>query len=228
LRGTLAVALVGACVIGASGLVVPTASGSRNAVRTPRSSLTKLQTMYLNTYQDAAHDMPANVCLHDTRCGPQVNASAVLARGTTYVVEVVGAVSVSGTGLDDRYLCGKPQPMPEFASPGVTAQPANDDAQFLFAEPNYGTKPCPKFPVKSSAFLIKLGRSSRWFHPIASGHPKRPSGDRNAAHNQHPYTFVVVGQGATIHFRFRDYYPSDNDGRFRIEILTQKATTPVS
>jgi hypothetical protein len=210
-----AVAVAGVCSLGVSGLLLSSADGST----------THVETLYLNTYESAQHDIAPSVCVNRGGCGPEVKASRVLVTGRAYVVKVTGAVSASGSGNDHRYGCGNPQPKPEFKSPGIASQPANVDAQFLFAQTIYGTARCPKLPRKSGAFEIRLSGSSRWFHPIAVGTPRYPSNDKDIAHDQHPYTFTVVGRGAAPRFRFLDYFPVDNDGEFRIQILTNRRTS---
>jgi hypothetical protein len=205
---TRIVAVASVCAAAGFGLAAAAANGSA----APR------KTLYLNSFESAAHDISPASCAQNTRCGPQVKASFYLKSGQTYTISVAGAVSVSGTGPKGHYGCGKPQPRPEFASPGIVAQPANVDAQFLFATPSFGSVQCPKLPQRSIAFLIKLSGSSRWFHPVAVGDPDKPSSDKNAGRNQHPYKFMVRGRDAAPRFRFADYHPSDNDGEFRIEI----------
>jgi hypothetical protein len=144
-------------------------------------------------------------------CGASVTAPVVLKAGNTYTALVTGAVSAWGAWPYRR--CGKPEPSSQFASPGRANVPAGDDAQFRFAVPLYVGK-CPHLPKKASIFQVNLG--SGWFHPVANGDPKKPSGDNDKAHDQHPYTFTFLGQGLAPQFRFIDYHPSDNSGRFKI------------
>jgi hypothetical protein len=181
-------------------------------------------TFYLNSYDPSdasiafcsgANLLPA---VTPPGCGGSVTAPVVLANGSTYTVSVVGAVSAWGSWPYRR--CGKPEPSSEFASPGIANRPAGDDAQFRFAIPLYTGK-CVIAPKKSKLkkttfFQVDLG--SGWLHPVADGDPKKPSDDNDKADDQHPYTFTFTGQGVAPQFRFIDYHPSDNSGRFRIVI----------
>jgi hypothetical protein len=145
-------------------------------------------------------------------CGSSATAPVVLALGSSYTVNVSGAVSAWGEWPFRR--CGKPDPSSQFASPGITNRPAGDDAQFRFAVPLYVGK-CLHLPIKTSFFQVNLG--SGWFHPVASGNPSKPSND-NKSGGQHPYAFTFVGQGVAPQFRFIDYFPSENSGRFKIVV----------
>ena len=176
-------------------------------------------TFYLDSYNavDASHAFcsGANLLTPTTPpgCGNEVTAPVVLEAGTSYTVNVIGAVSPWGPWSYRR--CGKPEPSSEFASPGQVNRPASDDAQFRFAIPLYmGT--CPRLPQKVSFFQVDLGGG--WFHPVANGDPSRPSNDNDPAGDQHPYTFTFTGEGVAPHFRYFDYHPSDNSGRFKIVI----------
>jgi hypothetical protein len=202
-------ALFTACAAAVVGGLAASAEGAASAS----------ETLFLDAHQSAAHDMSHAACESAGGCGPTVQASTVLDSGTTYTIKVVGAVSV-WDGWQFR-RCGKPEPTPEFGSTGLSARPANDDAQFRFAQTVTGNQTCPKLPKKSALFQINLGDSAGWFHPTAIDNPTKPSGDNNAANDQHPYTFSVVGDGVAPAFRFVDYHPSDNDGEFRIQILTK-------
>jgi hypothetical protein len=209
-RRILSAAALAASFASVGVIVLPDANGATN----------QRETLFLNTFQSAAHNMSSAACLHDLRCGSRVRGTMVLQKGTPYTITVVGAVSVSGPGIGGRYACGAPQPKPEFQTPGTRPQPANVDAQFIFAEPLYGPgQHCPRLPLRSDAFVIKLSRLSHWVHPVAVGRPTRPSKDFAKSHEQHPYTFAVIGEGSKPNFRFEDFHPSDNDGEFRIQIV---------
>jgi hypothetical protein len=176
-------------------------------------------TVYLDSYSPTDGSMAfctgANLVGPTTPpgCGDSVTAPTVLTAASSYTVTVVGAVSAWGAWPYRR--CGKPEPSSEFASPTATNRPAGDDAQFRFAVPLYTGK-CVKLPKKSTYFQVDLGGG--WFHPIANNNPTGPSNDNDKAADQHPYTFTFIGEGVAPQFRFIDYHPSDNSGRFKIVI----------
>ncbi|HEY6396699.1 MAG TPA: hypothetical protein VIX82_04515 [Solirubrobacteraceae bacterium] len=146
-------------------------------------------------------------------CGPQVTAPILLDSGRHYKVVVTGTVSVWEFWPAP---CGQPEARPEFAtSPRPT--PTSDDAQFRFAFHIAGRRDCRPLPSKTPLFQINLG--GQWFHPIAVGNPSSPSGDHGDV--QHPYTFLVIGAGSKPKFRFMDYHPTDNSGKFRIAISAE-------
>jgi hypothetical protein len=186
---------------------------------TAASAAATTTNLYLDSYNtmDASNPFCSGTNLLTTAtppgCGNEVTAPVVLEAGTSYTVNVIGAVSPWGAWPYRR--CGKPEPSSEFASPGLANRPAGDDAQFRFAIPLYlGT--CPRLPEKVSFFQVDLGGG--WFHPLANGDPSKPPGDNDPAGDQHPYTFAFTGEGVAPHFRYIDYHPSDNSGRFKIII----------
>lgn len=145
-------------------------------------------------------------------CGPTVTAPLRLARGQTYLVHVTGTISVWGFWV--AHPCGHPLARPAYPIPGVPNTPTGDDAVFRFAihlRPANGR--CVRLPIKMGLFQINLG--SGWFVPTAVGNPSKPSRDHG---DQHPYTFMVTGQGERPRFRFVDNHPSDNDGEFKITV----------
>jgi hypothetical protein len=147
-------------------------------------------------------------------CGNSVTAPLVFETGVLYTVKVVGAVSSWGAWPYKR--CGKPEPSSEFGSSAITNRPAGDDAQFRFAQPLYIGTCHFNNPKKTSFFQVNLG--SGWFHPVATPSPAHPSNDGDKAGDQHPYSFTFTGQGVAPQFRYVDYHPSDNSGRFKITI----------
>jgi hypothetical protein len=147
-------------------------------------------------------------------CGPTVEAPIILKAGQSYSIRVTGTVSPWSFYINP---CGKPEPRPEYPTPGLVTQTA-EDAQFLFASHLRGSAgQCHTLPFKRGMFQINLG--SGWFHPIAVGNPSQPSG--NVGKDQHPYTFRLIGQGVRPRFRYVDNHPSDNDGAFKIVISAE-------
>jgi hypothetical protein len=146
-------------------------------------------------------------------CGPEVTTPIVLRSGHQYQIVVTGTVSVWEFWPAP---CGQPEPRPEFPTlpTRIRITPTGDDAQFRFAFHIAGRADCRPLPYKTGLFQMNLG--SGWFHPIAVGNPSKPSGDHGDV--QHPYTFLVSGEGSEPKFRFVDYHPSDNSGKFRIAI----------
>lgn len=198
--------------------VVATAAAAGGAVAVAAPSGTS--TLYLNSHGSAASDVSRAQCVAEGGCGPTVAAPSALISGQTYTIQVSGTVSAWDAWGYKR--CGKPQPSPEYKSPGVASTPTEDDAQFRFAWTSQGGA-CPKpLPQKSGLFQMNLGNG--WFHPVAVNDPSRPSRDRNGL--QHPYIFQVTGTGATPQFRFVDYHPSDNDGEFKIVISASTQVAP--
>ena len=165
---------------------------------------------------NGAANVTSALCRAENGCGPVVTAPTVLTNGTRYDIQVIGAVSPWSNW---SYIqCGTPGPTSEFQIRGDRSpNPTSDDAQFRFAQTLYsGHCPTGKYPVKTNLFQINLGAG--WVHPIAVGNPTQPSGDEDAANDQHPYTFLVTGDGVKPAFRYVDYYTSDNHGRFKITI----------
>jgi hypothetical protein len=158
-----------------------------------------------------APDVTQEVCLAEQGCGAHVTAPVTLRSGQSYDIRVSGTVSAWSFW---REYCGKPEPRAEFPTPGL-ATPTGDDAQFRFAihGPRRGRQ-CRSTPFTMPLFQINLG--SGWFHPIAVGNPSKPSGNHGRV--QHPYTFLVVGQGAQPQFRYDDFRPSDDNGKFKIVV----------
>lgn len=145
-------------------------------------------------------------------CGPSVKAPVVLTRGQSYTIRVTGTISVWNYWAPQH--CGTPEPRPEFPTGGPVT-PTGDDAVFRFANHVRGTNGrCDPLPSRSGLFQFNLG--SGWFTPTALGNPSKPSGNRGE--DQHPYWFRVSGLGAAPRFRFVDWHPSDNHGKFKIVI----------
>jgi hypothetical protein len=158
-----------------------------------------------------APDISRAMCDAMGGCGPTVEAPVTLVSGQAYSIRVTGTVSPWSFYINP---CGKPEPRPEFPTPGLVTMTA-EDAQFLFASHLRGAGGrCHPMPFKRGMFQINLG--SGWFHPIAVGNPSVPSGDQGRV--QHPYRFRVIGQGARPRFRYVDNHPSDNNGAFKIVI----------
>ena len=137
-------------------------------------------------------------------CGPTVTAPVVLLSGHTYTVRVTGTIAV--WNFWPSTFCGHALPRPLYPTPGPTVM-TSDDAVFRFAV--HSSVHCPHFPLRTGLFQINTG--SGWFVPTAVGNPQQPTGGA-----EHPYKFVIRGQGVPAQFRFVDYIVSDNHGSFRI------------
>ncbi len=140
--------------------------------------------------------------------------SVELNAGARYRIHVSGTINPWG-GLGPK-KCGNPEPAVQYPSPGQAPVPGADDAQFRLALTRDFGQPCRRhaYPQKAPHFEINLGHG--WFHPIAVNNPSHPSRDTRG--EQHPYTFLVTGQGQPVEFRYADYQPSDNNGQFKITI----------
>lgn len=158
-----------------------------------------------------APDVTQATCVAAQGCGPTVTAPVTLKAGQGYAINVTGTVSSWSYWHEP---CGTPESHAEFPTPGPVA-PTGDDAQFRFAIHLRLHGRCSRpVPFKLPIFQINLG--SGWFHPVAVGKPSKPSGNHGKV--QHAYTFLVVGQGVQPQFRYNDYHPSDNNGKFEIVI----------
>lgn len=160
------------------------------------------------TYLVSNHgrDISPATCNARGGCGPEATANLVLRTGQSYTIRVSGTISVWDFWSDP---CGSPLPHPQFPTPGQST-PTGDDILFRFADHvHFSGNRCEPLPRRTGLFQINLG--SGWFLPTALGNPSRPT-------RSHEYSFRVVGQGAQPRFRFVDYHPSDNDGKFRIVI----------
>jgi hypothetical protein len=190
------VAAAGVAAIAVAGALSAAASGS------PASS-----TVFLISNRGV--DITEPQCDAQGGCGPEVSDPMVLAAGQSYTVKVSGTVSVWNVWSDRP--CGHPLKA-AYPTPGRNT-PTSDDAVFRFA---FRTRAlgCPPLPRHMGLFQINVG--SGWFTPVAVGNPTRPSGDDHGL--QHPYTFIVKGIGAHVEFRFVDPHPSDNSGKFKIEV----------
>ena len=148
-------------------------------------------------------------------CGPTVAAPVVLTKGQSYTIRVTGTISVWNFWASQH--CGTPEPSPEFPTAGPVT-PTGDDAVFRFASHvREANGHCDPLPFKPGLFQFNLG--SGWYTPTALGNPTKPSGNRGE--DQHPYWFRVTGLGAAPRFRFVDYHPSDNHGKFKIVISAE-------
>lgn len=164
---------------------------------------------------NAGPDITAEACAAQHGCGPMVSAPTVLRAGQSYTIRVQGTISAWSYWV--AHPCGNPEPRAEFPTPGPLT-PTSDDAQFRFAIHLRPIGSCAPLPRKTTLFQINLG--SGWFHPIAVGNPSRPS-QRRSESDQHPYLFRVIGQGVAPSFRYVDYHPSDNNGKFKISISAE-------
>jgi hypothetical protein len=135
-----------------------------------------------------------------------VTAPVVLLPGHTYSVRVTGTIAV--WNFWPSKFCGHALPRPLYPTPGPNVM-TSDDAVFRFAV--HSNVRCPKLPFHTGLFQINTG--SGWFVPTAVGNPQQPTGGA-----EHPYRFLIHGQGVAPQFRFVDYIVSDNHGSFRIVI----------
>jgi hypothetical protein len=166
---------------------------------------TAATTVFLSS--NRGHDISQVECIARGGCGPEAIAPVVLVNGRSYAIRVSGTISVWSFWAANP--CGHPRPRPEFPTPGQIT-PTGDDAVFRFAfHVHFSGDRCEPVPRRTGLFQINLG--SGWFSPTALGNPARPA-------RAHEYSFRVVGQGFEPRFRYVDYHPSDNDGKFRIVI----------
>jgi hypothetical protein len=160
-------------------------------------------------------DISQAACRAAHGCGPTVKASVLLSAHQSYTIRVTGTISVWNFWAAAH--CGTPEPRPEYPTAGEIT-PTGDDAVFRFAiHMRDPSGRCDPVPFRSGLFQMNLG--SGWFSPSALGNPRTPS--RDHGDDQHPYAFRVIGQGVAPRFRFVDYHPSDNHGKFKIVISAE-------
>lgn len=197
-RGSLAAAVAGAC-----GLLSAAALAGTPAT-----------TVFLKS--NDGPDISQAACRAAHGCGPMLKAPVVLTANQSYTIRVTGTVSAWSFWATAH--CGTPEPRPEYLTSGTTPTPTGDDAVFRFAfHMRDPSGRCDRVPYRSGLFEMNLG--SGWFAPRALGNPTTPSSDHGG--DQHPYTFRVTGQGVAPRFRYVDYHPSDNNGKFKIVISAE-------
>jgi hypothetical protein len=173
------------------------------------------QTVELDTHLQGSPDS----------AGP-VATPAPLTAGASYYVIVSGTMSIwpaSQWSLSGR-MCGEPEELPMFESPGALNGPVGWDAETVFAVPpyvNFYTFPCTasEIPFLSTehtrvGFELSISGSSGFMHAVpVGGAPSTPTAD-------HTYTYAVTGTGQPASFRFIDDPVSDDYGVFMIKVLT--------
>lgn len=158
-------------------------------------------------------DMTRGQCVAMGGCGPSVTAPVVLLPGHVYTVRVTGTIAV--WNFWPSTFCGHALPRPLYPTPGPVVM-TSDDAVFRFAV--HSSAHCPHLPWRTGLFQINTG--SGWFVPTAVGNPQQPTGGA-----EHPYKFLIRGQGVAPQFRFVDYIVTDNHGSFRI-VISGDTTSP--
>lgn len=152
------------------------------------------ESFYLDSYETR----------NDGAAGPAYG-SITLDSGLVYRVTVRGTFSVWSYWYP---RCGTAESAPIYPSPGRWNRYVALDAETYFASP----RPCwqlpPGFPVSFNGFEFTLDSGATWFNPAPV----------TSNFGTHEYTYTVVGQGAALGVRIRDYPTTDNYGRMRITI----------
>lgn len=142
---------------------------------------------------------------NDGAAGPTFD-ELPLVTGRTYQVTVEGTYSVWVNSW--QQVCGTPEAVPMYPSPGKYNQQVALDAEIIFAVP----RPCSAvgYPVPGAItnFQFSLDGGASWSHvsPATSDFAN------------HRYTYRVIGQGHTLGLRLLDYPTTDNYGMFKVNI----------
>ncbi len=163
----------------------------------------------------------------DSQSGTPITSTAVLERGTPYLLTMKGTYSAWGSLAIPGANSGKTEPAPMFPSPKGANQQVGIDPEFVFAWPKgSGLERSPEpAPLRNSTIEVSLDGGKTWKHPTSTA-------PFNAT--DHAYNYELAGDGSALQVRLVDNPHSDNYGRVQISVqpaeelwLDTRSGTPI-
>jgi hypothetical protein len=179
-------------VLSVTGCGLQSGDESDSHSRNSKTSALVSETFFLDTYEEA----------NDGAAGP-VFSKVSLDAGRPYRITLHGTFSIWSNWAS---TCGSPEPLPIYPSPETSNGYAVFDAQFQFASP--GPSCTAEFPSSHTGIQFNLTGGADW----------APAPADASVSADHHYTYIMMGQGASLGVRFIDYPTTDNYGRIRITV----------
>jgi hypothetical protein len=161
--------------------------------------------------------LDAREASNDGAAGP-VSTSHVLDSHHSFLVTVQGTFSLwppSTWTTPSTVLCGRPEKVPQTASPGTTNGWVGADAEILFAVPLAPGGDCSQlaslgYPRHPGSFQVDLGTGFSHIEPLG-GTPSDP-------YPAHRYRYLVQGRDGLARFEWVDTATGDNYGVLTITV----------
>lgn len=176
---------------------------SLNAMNLPATGETEIRPSGLSTQSILFFD--SYEAANDGAAGPTFDALPLVA-GRTYQVTVEGTYSF---WVDSwQQICGTPEAVPMYPSPGRYNHQVGLDAETMFAVPNHCSALGYPVPSARTNFQFSLNGGTSWSHVSPA----------TSDFTNHRYTYRVIGQGHTLGLRLLDNPTTDNYGMFKVTI----------
>ncbi|EDN71345.1 receptor protein kinase [Beggiatoa sp. PS] len=141
----------------------------------------------------------------------ETTGNFVLENGVSYLVQVKGSISVWSPDWETDGYCGTPEDSPLYPSSNKQNGSVGLDYEYGFAGPSDEAWICGgNMPSDRSDSRMSVDGGNTWFTPTPLDSAYNP---------EHVYTYQVTGQGNALQVQFTDPSPSDNYGRFEIQVL---------